>query len=288
MENKKKEKNWIRRKKRKSIIALCVIFGVTAVLIVVYFALMFRPFEYSGEHVDLYTVAINSMFASVGYASNGEARYDSIIEIIEKDQYGRTLFYYDEEDDNYAILIMQKSSDGFAYFYEDLCYETYKVEDRYAFYNDPPDFATMDFSILKERNDWNKEIDEEKCVKKPFVRNNKGALDIPPKTFDTIIQPYAASMGYKGDDTIYRFDQYNTSDAYGREIYYVYGIGRDVFGDGVSPDSTAQYFEFAIIFNPDGSYNQTTCITEIKDTVHFREELIAFKQLNQWNQPYTP
>ena len=43
----------------------------------------------------------------------------------------------------------------------------------------------------------------------------------------------------KGDDTdtIYHYDEYCCKDIYGRELYYVYGIGSDVDGEGVSPSS---------------------------------------------------
>ena len=259
------------------------------------------PYKYSGEYVDLYTVAVNSIFKANGYISNGEVLRDPIIEIIEEDKYGRVLFYYyegcgyyDKEhmydaeyyNDGYTILIMQKKTDSYVYFYEDYCYESYKIEDRKFLKDGVFDYTKLNFSELKEQNDWDKEINEEKCTKKPLVTRNNGKLNVSEKTFEKIISNYAKNTGYKGDDTIYRYNRYNTSDAYGRELYYVWGIGRDVYGEGVSPTSTAQYYEFAIIINPDGSFTKDVCIIELQDAINCKDKIIAFKQLNKWNEPY--
>ena len=259
------------------------------------------PYKYSGERVDLYTVAVNSIFKANGYISNGEVLRDPIIEIIEEDKYGRVLFYYyercgfydkenmyDEEfyNDSYSILIMQKKTDSYVYFYEDYCYESHKIGDKKFLKDGVFDYTKLDFSELKEQNDWNKEINEEKCTKKPLVTRNNGKLNVSEKTFEKIISNYAKITGYKGDDTIYRYNRYNTSDAYGRELYYVWGVGRDVYGEGVSPTSTAQHYEFAIIINPDGSFTKDVCIIELQDTINCKDKIIAFKQLNKWNEPY--
>ena len=81
---------------------------------------------YSGEHTDLYAVAVNNIFGVQGYLSNGEAVYDPEIHIVETDNYGRTLFFYSEYYDaldsqiNYgmAFVVMQYSKDGYAYYYD--------------------------------------------------------------------------------------------------------------------------------------------------------------------------
>ena len=49
---------------------------------------------YSGEHTDLYTVAINSILWTFGHSFGADFPMNSEIEIIEQDQYGRTLFTY--------------------------------------------------------------------------------------------------------------------------------------------------------------------------------------------------
>ena len=270
-------------------------------LILVFFIVAFSvfgsgclPHKYGGSNVELYTVAVNSIFSSSGSYSNGEAIYDPIIEIIEKDEYGRVLFFYYEGsgrgNESYSVLIMQKSTEDSVYFYEDDCFTTYKIlnEEPFWYGNYHEVYEGVDYSALKEVNDRGKEINEEKCVKKPLTVLNEPKQDVPEETFEEIISEYVKSIGYKGDDTlaIYRYDLYGTSDIYGRELYYVYGIGSDVLGEGVSPDSLTKYFDFAIIINPDGSYDSEKCITEIEDKVYCKEAIIEFKRLNNWNQPY--
>ncbi len=262
------------------------------------------PYTYGGEHADLYTVAVNNILSAQGLFSNGEVSYDPEIKIIETDEYGRTLFYYNEfldyydkgfqYDENhlnfyYAILIMQQSKDGFVYYYEDLCYETHLVLNvlNYNQFKIDEELTSKDFTTLKELNDWNKPINEDKCVKKEITtRKNEPSLDISEKTFRKITREYATKLGDKGNDTIHRYSTYLTSDCYGRELYYVWGISRDVYGEGISPTSATQYFHFAIIFNPDGSYNSDTCITEIENIMLFKDDLVLLKSKNQWNQPY--
>ena len=51
---------------------------------------------YSGEHTDMYAVAVNNIFGVQGHISNGEVIYDPEIHIVETDNYGRTLFFYSE------------------------------------------------------------------------------------------------------------------------------------------------------------------------------------------------
>ena len=276
---------------------------IAALLLISIFAISITgctPYKYEGDYIDLYTVAVNSIFSARGYIPNAEIFDNPFIEIIEIDEYGRTMFFYydgfgyfdrDHMYDSayynlgYAILIMQKSTENHVYFYEHDCLEMYLMEDRDTFINNK-EYTKNDYSELKAKNDWGKKIDEDKCIQKPLTTRNSGNLKINDWTYNKIISAYAKSIGYKGDDNIFRNSVYNTSDTYGRELYYVWGVGRDALGEGVSPNSVVQYFEFAIIFNPDGTYNQETCIIEIDDIINFKEKLIEFKLLNNWNQPY--
>ena len=260
------------------------------------------PYKYDGDYIDLYTVAVNSIFSARGRVPRGEIVEDPTIEIIEEDEHGRTMFFYyegykccDDEDHiynqaisccAYAIIIMQKSDDGYVYFYEDDCYEIFEIENEISIIRNK-EYKNHDYSKLKEKNDWGKPINENECVKKPFTTQNSGELKIYEWVYNEIISAYAKGIGYKGNDNIFRLSVFNTSDIFGRELYYVWGAGRDVLGEGVSPNSVSQCFHFAIIFNPDGTYNQETCIIEIDDTINFKEKLIEFKLLNNWNQPYT-
>ena len=276
------------------------VFACLLVLIITFSVSACKPYRYKGEHADLYTVAVNAVFRAQGFISTAETMHDPDIKIIEEDDYGRVLFYYNEwqhyydEGDQwesvyanfyYACAIMQKATEQYVYYYEDDCVEAYVCKNRYSL-DVANEISNKDFSQLKQLNDWNKPINEEKCTKKAITNKNEPTLDISEKTFRKITREYATILGDKGDDVIYRYELFNTCDNYGRELYYVWGISRDYLGEGVSPTSTDHYFHFAIIFNPDGSYNQGSCITEIKDVVNFKEDIITLKNNNQWNEPY--
>lgn len=246
-------------------------------------------YRYNGDHKDLYTVAVFNVFGADGYCSNGEAIWNPNIEIIEKDNYGRTLFYYNERSYSpfgHAIVIMQQSNEEYVYYYQDDCYTPYYNADFSSLSDYRDIFSEEDIATLKERNDWNKEINLELCTKSPIIDRKEYATGVKEKDFEKAIKEYAVTVGYKGDDTIYRYSIYCNSDVYGRELYYVYGVGRDVYGEGVSPSSTDQEFEFAMIINPD-----KTCpidnIYEISNVSENHWEIIkSLKQTAGWNQPY--
>lgn len=274
----------------KKIIAMLFIFIVLFSLVGCY--------RYRGEHKDFYSVAINNIFGADGNQSNGEAVFDPDIEIIETDSYGRVLFFYDEgyrSEYGTAIVIMQKSENDFVYYYQDICYtpailtkdDYWRNGDEGISYKDV--FSEKEIEALKQANDWNKPLDMEKCTKSPIEDNkdHKGTLGIKEKDFDKPIADYVTAGGYKGKDTdsIYRFSILCNTDKYGRELYYVYGIGSDVKGEGVSPDSEHQYFEFAIIFNPDKSCPSGN-VYEILDPSGYYDDLLEFKKNCGWDTPY--
>ena len=45
------------------------------------------PYKYDGDYIDLYTVAVNSIFSARGYIPNAEIFDNPFIEIIEIDEY---------------------------------------------------------------------------------------------------------------------------------------------------------------------------------------------------------
>lgn len=90
---------------------------------------------------------------------------ESSYEILETDKYGRIMFSYSApnfitEQKETAIVICQKNTNDFVYFYEDICYEIVQNEN-------------MDFQNLKERNDWNRPLNSRKMT----YRNNKVSFD---------------------------------------------------------------------------------------------------------------
>lgn len=275
-------------KKVISIILLCVtVLSLTGCI-----------YRYRGEHMDLYSVAINNVFGANGSRSNGEASYNPYIEIIETDNYGRVLFLYDEgyrSEYGTAIIVMQKSDENFVYYYQDICYtpviltkeDYWRNGDEGITYKEM--FTQEEIELLKEANDWNKPFNQEKFTKAAIVnkKNDKGNLGIKSTDFDKAITSYVKTTDYKGNDTnaIYNYSIYCNTDKYGRELHYVYGVGSDVKGEGVSRDSEHRYFEFAIIFNPDKSCSIEN-IHEITDADNCYVEVRNLKEKCGWDTPY--
>ncbi len=275
-------------KKIVSVIFLCI----------TVFSLWGCIYRYRGKHMDLYSVAINNVFGADGSRFNGEVSYDPYIEIIETDGYGRVLFFYDEgyrSKYGTAIIVMQKSEDSFVYYYQDICYSSViLVKDDYWHNGDEgvtykDIFTKEEIELLKEANDWEKPFNSEKCTKAAITdrKNDDGNIGINREDFDKAITSYVRTTEYNGKDTnsIYRYSIYCNTDKFGRELHYVYGIGSDVKGEGVSPDSEHQDFEFAIIFNPDKSCNIDNII-EITDAENCYEEVKNLKQKCGWDTQY--
>ena len=257
-----------------------------------FLALTKSPYNYEGEYANLYTVVLNSFFGSKGYHPTGETDEDPFIEIIETDTKGRTLFFYyecsgrlnEESSDNSsssyyygAFLIMQKSTDTCVYYYQEDCIETYQID--YPSFHTDLNLEAFDSSKLKELNDWNEEIDETKCTKKEIITQRKKDLKISDSKFENITKNYLSKNGIKPGIDSFRGDTYISSDEYGRELYHARGF---IY---LTKDTT-QSFNYAIIFNPDGSYNPDTCIIEIKDMMNFQEQIKTLKYINGWDTKY--
>lgn len=253
-----------------------------------------RDYIYEGKHKDLYTVAVCNIFGAYGCGWGIHFTAAPNIEIIENDDYGRTLFFYDENDGDLvqffgtAILIMQKSEGGYVYYYQDDCYTPYYNVDRPT-YNHPEYseiFTEEAIAQLKERNDWNKEINIEKCTKSKIVNKKEDSpLRLKDKDFDNAITPYLTSLGYNVDGGVFSSARFCNADKYRRSLFLVYAR-RDFDDVENSSDYEYRYFELAMIFNPDKSCPIEN-IYDISDTsLDFCEIIKSLKQTAGWNQPY--
>ena len=273
--------------------AIGILILVAIALIVLLAILLLRACSYNGyggEHTDLYTVAVNNVFGLWGHCSNGEVSYDPVIEILETDEYGRVLFFYDEYYDDsidptidygMAFVIMQKSEDGYVYYYQDACYAPY--------FDTQDDFATVmervDPTLLEElkaRNDWNEELDESKCTAAKLQKKKpKGQLGMDKYDFNRVVYTYAKANGYQGNDkSTCQFFKYCNSDATGKELYYVYCMSADDDGNGGTVYGT---YVYAIIVNPDESIPENA-IVEIPDPTESYELIKALKEQAHWKQ----
>lgn len=234
---------------------------------------------YQGEHEDLYTVAVNNVFGAQGHISNGEISGHSQICILDTDAYGRTLFLYSEycatnsKEHSMAFVIMQKSEDGYVYYYPDRCYIPY--------------FGTTDnweqismeldegyFDQLKEENDWNQEWNEEKTAKtKISNKKPEGSIHIRSYKLDDIIYSYEVRNGHTGrDDSFSKYSIFCEKDRFGRELYYVSARSSDFEGVRI----------YAVILNKDGTC-QKDGIVRIETLMDSAEAIAGIKRACNWN-----
>jgi len=231
---------------------------------------------YKGEHPELYTVAVNSLLGMKGYHSHG----DAIIKLIEEDAFGRKLFSYYEDSyygegwpNSFSYLICQKEDGAYVYYYADYSF----ISKEWNGLELP--FTNEEIEELKMENDWGKEINEEKLVKVEISRKkNEPNVKIERKDYDILFQKIAEEKGRKGDGTmVYPYPIYLTSDTYGRLIYYATAIHKDMDKEDVE-------LHLVIIFNPDGSYDEDTCVLELKDLYNYQDDLKDLKEANNWNE----
>ena len=237
--------------------------------------------KYRGFFPELYTVAIYNFLGSYGFSGNGEISTTSKVGIIETDSYGRVLFYYHEGifDDGCGYGILQKSADGYAYYYDDDCIAC-SDDDWQGTGEITHDewFTEEEIAELKLLNDWEQPINEEKCTKKPIVsRKATSSLKLSDNDFENIVKTYCNAEGiyYKYGWT-FRYEEYFMSDDFGREMYFLCCNLRN-----------GTYLYLAAIINPDGSFDSLKGVIGIKDMNNYREAMKEFKLNNGWNTQYT-
>ncbi len=173
---------------------------------------------YSGKRTDLYTVAVNSVLWNNGYSYQTERVTDPQIEIIDTDEFGRTLFTYYEKYyagaklSFSALMISQGSLDGYVYFYED---SNYLIKEQELYSKELKNFTKEEIDYLKSLNDWNKVIDLQKCTKKKI---NKNKQDIPVNS-QNIVEKTIAEFNLVGAKYNINLD-YLTNDDNGNFIVY--------------------------------------------------------------------
>lgn len=228
---------------------------------------------YSGEHTDLYTVAINSISWTFGHSFGADFPMDSEIEIIEQDQYGRTLFTYYEEfysggDITFSSLVVcQSSNEQHAFYYEDVNFIVKEQE------VDIPwpvnEFTNEEIEQLKLANDWNKPLNLEKCVKKELVTEKP---DIPhEKKIEKIIEE---DFQLDARDTI--FVHYLTKSAVS-DNYIIYGYLR-----GCTDFHIDFHIYFIGLVEIENDKIKDVHFLQPTNVFDYQTELMEFKKAHNW------
>ena len=222
---------------------------------------------YSGDHSDLYSVAANSVLWLNGYSWGADYECDPSIEVIEEDSYGRTMFtyyekYYKGADISFsALIICQDSNEKEVFFYEDI---NYIVKEQILYIKNTENFTDDEIAYLKLINDWDKEINYDKCVRKDIAKA-KQKLSSEKEIQNLLIDEFTLVNGEYS-----LFMDYLTSNIDDSK-YIVYGYIRQTEQEGI-------YF-IGLVENSDDIKLNILVPSNVYD---YKDEFIEFKKLNNW------
>lgn len=237
---------------------------IDKIFIILLCALMLTAFcgcdrfhKYKGTDYDLYTVAINSLVGAHGEIFMRPE--GPTLNIVETDNYGRTLFYYYEKNaiSTHSMIISQKSENGFVFYYEDFNFISKATEQ----------FATEEIDELKCKNDWNMPIDESRLVKKEIVKQkSKNSFNE-----STVEEQFAKILGEKWE--LFYFGRELTTSEDGKTIVLAVGI-YDRHGESIKKD-------YVLILDKEGNLAENAMM-ELTDFYNYQEQLKQFKADNGW------
>lgn len=194
------------------------------------------------------------MFSQVFHAVPGGRIYDTLDiqgKMIETDEYGRICFSLSNGRIK-CVCIMQKHDDQYVYYYDNVSF-LYTMKYR--------EYTPEQVSDLKESNDWNKPLDEEKMIKRAFI--DQYSLQ---KNIDTVLdykdleKPVNASVGYDENISVgvYLVDASQT----GQQLFHV---SRKINVSTTGEYDYAHLDYYLMILNSDGTYDPENYLIEFKD-----------------------
>lgn len=213
---------------------------------------------YNKQNIEINALITESIYSAFGY--NGYARDG--VQIIEKDIKGRILYTF--YGTNPATFY------GLAHTF--VC-QYIDYQDNYVYYYPIDNFFIHEISEtsenievidLKEKNDWNKNLDLSKCVKKKINRYKE---KINTKFVEDIVEDFY----YDDRDHYYKIWLCDT-DKNGKELYSI-----------KLAYSEEEYYIFALIINSE-NLNEYEII-QIKN-INYLDQVEDFKEKNNWEYDY--
>ena len=225
---------------------------------------------YSGDRLDLFSVAVNSVLFVNGYSWGADFACDPHIEIIDEDSYGKTMFLYREDyykgsDISFsALIVCQGSNEKEVFYYEDVNYIVKEQEPYTA--TSIERFTIDEIEYLKSVNDWNKEIDYDRCIRKEIVKTKEKIPD-EEKIQELIVDNFAL---VKGEYSL--FVDFLTANA-DQTKYIIYGHIRYT--------RTDQEGICFIGLVENGDFIELSALT-LSDAYDYKAEFVEFKKSNKW------
>ena len=138
---------------------------------------------YQGNDPELYSIALESVIGSRSYVMNQVLR-------IEEDTYGRVLFAFigdniyvmnSDQSEAIAIVIAQKTDSNFAYYYDSsnaiAAISIHSLDEELTLKHIESYFDEAEIENLKEKNDWNKPINDEHLFRTEVTRKKTCEID---------------------------------------------------------------------------------------------------------------
>lgn len=222
---------------------------------------------YSGNYSNLYSVAINSVLWLNGHSWDADYECNPYIEIIDEDQYGRIMFtyyekYYSGADISFsALIICQDSNEKEVFYYEDV---NFLVKEQVLYSQNIEQFTEEEIEYLKLINDWNKEMNYDKCVRKEIAQN-KPKIPNDKEIKKQIIDEFKL---ISGEYSLFLDFLTNNLD---NSKYIVYGYIRKSEQEGI-------YF-IGLVDEDDFIKLSTIIPSNVYDYI---TEFVEFKKLNNW------
>lgn len=198
---------------------------------------------------EVYSVA----YYSVPFASSDD-RWDTA-EKIETDSFGRELYFYCSGSTN-SYIIIQKYDKSYAYYYDDYCY---------IFSRSPEKPSKSEIKLLKQRNNWNKKLNEDKMIRVPNSFKQSSWSD--KGQYESLFKKYANI-----DESVKLFkDRFSTSEDGQLYIFREYSKVNDeyIFGNA-----------YVVIF--DWNDNIKSYMTIEGDITKCQDQIHQFKMQNKW------
>lgn len=237
--------------------------------------------SYVESSPELYTVVANNILGA------GMSRWEYTY-VIEEDSYGRVMFLYTATPSSniylgpiYAVCICQKSDNEYTYYYEDdcffVCVNAEELVNRGTVTRLLENISQNDIDELKLRNDWEKELNEEKMtVSRSFKQFND------KEEYKSGSQHYKAALNAVKCPDGYRLWYYIIcSDKAGRQLIWI----QEKKSDGTSTN-LEDIRNFLVIVGKNGEVESDDCILELT-TEHlydYRDIVKEFKAENNWNK----
>ena len=138
---------------------------------------------YQGNDPELYSVALESVIGSRSYVMNQVLR-------IEEDAYGRVLFAFfgdfiygvnSDQSEAIAIVIAQKTDSNFAYYYDSsnatAVISIHSLDEELTLKLIESYFEEAEIENLKEKNDWNKPMNNKLLFRTEVTRKKTCEID---------------------------------------------------------------------------------------------------------------